>query len=100
MMTFNAENYKELMYDLQRAGTDKDSHELIVKYVDPSLPTMDNILCIKDVIIVGTTDRAFTKGKTYRLQKIGGGINAVNDDGIYHGLDVDGEFFDKFFDFI
>ena len=99
-MTFNAENYKELMYDLQRASTDRDSHKLIVKYVDPSLPTMDNILCIKDVIMLGTTDREFTKGHTYRLQKVGGHINAVNDSGIFHGIDVNGKFFNDFFDFI
>ena len=99
-MTFDDEKYKELIYDLPRAATDKDAHELIIKYVNPSLPKMDNILCIKDVIMNGSTNREFTMCNTYRLQKVGGHINAVNDSGIYHGIDVNSKFFNDHFDFI
>lgn len=99
MIIFDDEKYKELMYDLHRANTDKDAHELIIKYVDPSAQKMDNILCIKDVIMSGTSDREFTVGNTYRLQKFAGHIQTVNDSGQYHGIEM-GQFFNEFFDFI
>lgn len=98
-MTFDDEKYKELIYDLQRAATDKDAHELIIKYVDLSLSKLDNVLCIKDVIMDGTSDREFTLGNTYRLQKYGGHISTTNDSGTYHGIEM-GKFFNEHFDFI
>lgn len=96
-MTFDNEKYKELVYDLQRAYTDKDAHELIIKYVDPSeSDKMDNILCIKDVIMKDTSDREFTKGKTYHLKMQLRSFHATNDSGNYHGFDMGGWFPDHF----
>lgn len=97
-MTFDDEKYKELIYDLQRANTDEDSHELIVNYVDPSSGKY-NIRCIKDVIMDGSGDREFTKGRTYLLKMNLSSFNATNDSGTYHGLDMDG-WFQKHFEFI
>ena len=101
-MTFDEEKFKELMYDLQRSSTDEDSHELIVKYSEQGKPLSGNILCIKEVIMDGSGDREFTKGRTYRLRKlvIHSKFDAVNDSGIYHGIGMKDGFFHEHFDFI
>lgn len=95
MTTFDDEKYKELIYDIQRAGTDKDAHELILKYVDPS-DSGDNIRCIKEVIMNGTGIREFTKDKTYRMQIMHNNFYTTNDSGTYHGFDMDGWFQEHF----
>lgn len=101
------EKYKELMYDISRVTT-QEAHDLIIEYAEngnakttAKTTNSDNIICIKDVIMQGTADREFTKGKTYRLTKLGYSkrFGAINDSLTHHGITMD-KWFHEHFDFI
>lgn len=96
------EKYKELMYDISRLTT-QEAHDLIIEYAaneNAAIPNRDNIICIKDVIMMGTSDREFTKGKTYRLTKgYSNKFSSINDSLTYHGISMD-KWFHEHFEFI
>lgn len=58
-----AERLKALLYDLERAKTDIEKHDLILYYSRDC----DNIMCIKDVIMEhDPNDIPFTKKSIFR----------------------------------